>query len=280
METGNHQLDTADFKRMAQEYGLALHRSEDVVYKYCSAKTAQEILRCSQFRYASPTTFNDPFEMHIDLLNMSVRFSDFRKIMTDADPRLSKKEVRMLMNRMSHNEIVEFFRKYMNKRREQTPILCLSKTYQNTLMWSHYADHHRGVCLGVTVPSFDKTLMLCALNVVYVDKIHAPRFSLYNDQETVIASLYWTATKSRVWEYEQEVRSVFVGLEHREEMEGKYLLIPFEQSIVKEIHYGLCTPEDDIHAIEKIIHKKDYPIQKRSKMAISPGTYDLISKPM
>jgi predicted SAM-dependent methyltransferase len=31
-------------------------------------------------------------------------------------------------------------------------VMCFSRTWSNRLMWAHYADQHRGICLGVDVP--------------------------------------------------------------------------------------------------------------------------------
>jgi hypothetical protein len=31
-------------------------------------------------------------------------------------------------------------------------ILCFSKRWSNAVQWSHYADRHRGICLGFEIP--------------------------------------------------------------------------------------------------------------------------------
>jgi hypothetical protein len=31
-------------------------------------------------------------------------------------------------------------------------MLCFSRTSSNILMWSHYGDNHKGICLGFDVP--------------------------------------------------------------------------------------------------------------------------------
>ena len=33
-------------------------------------------------------------------------------------------------------------------------LLCFSRTWRNPVQWSHYADRHRGVCLGFELPDF------------------------------------------------------------------------------------------------------------------------------
>ncbi|MEH6544589.1 MAG: DUF2971 domain-containing protein [Porticoccaceae bacterium] len=47
------------------------------------------------------------------------------------------------------------FRKAINKTKKQisnnTGILCHSKDWHNPVQWSHYADNHKGVCLGFEI---------------------------------------------------------------------------------------------------------------------------------
>ena len=34
---------------------------------------------------------------------------------------------------------------------ESQGLLCFSKTWRNPVLWGHYADSHRGLCLGFSV---------------------------------------------------------------------------------------------------------------------------------
>ncbi len=46
-------------------------------------------------------------------------------------------------------------RKAMNARKnelsETTGILCFSRNWRNPVQWSHYAEHHKGICMGFDV---------------------------------------------------------------------------------------------------------------------------------
>ena len=50
-------------------------------------------------------------------------------------------------------------------------MLSLTNSYQNKLMWSHYADSHQGICLTVRVPKF-----ACISNMLFI------RESIYRQQ--------------------------------------------------------------------------------------------------
>lgn len=77
-------------------------------------------------------------------------------------------------------------------------IYCLSTRPDSQLMWGHYADHHRGVCLEFNVRTPDFSL---AIQVNY--NAAYPNFSLADDRD--ISPFH---TKSSDWAYEEEYRLI------------------------------------------------------------------------
>lgn len=77
-------------------------------------------------------------------------------------------------------------------------MLCFSATWRDPVLWAHYADKHKGICIG-----FELSPNLCK-KVTYVSKRlpFPPSLALTNKVSQVI--LY---TKFKHWAYEQEVRS-------------------------------------------------------------------------
>jgi len=77
-------------------------------------------------------------------------------------------------------------------------LYCLSTKPHCPLMWGHYADHHRGICLefDVRTPDFCQ-----AIEVNY--SAEYPRFSL--DDRTDLSPFH---CKSADWSYEQEYRLI------------------------------------------------------------------------
>lgn len=109
-------------------------------------------------------------------------------------------------------------------------MLCFSRTSNNILMWSHYADNHKGICLGFDVPDE------FARDVRYVSSIQEVE-SLFDsteqDQEEVIGQLSYV--KYIGWAYEEEVR--VHGLRKVEEG-GKYFTDFGDQLKLKEVITG------------------------------------------
>ncbi len=81
-------------------------------------------------------------------------------------------------------------------------IICFSSDWHNPVMWSHYADHHRGLCLCFDV---DDEI---AMPVSYVARrlpFTAPDHPL-SDEEFKAAAGELARTKYSHWRYEKEVR--------------------------------------------------------------------------
>ena len=91
-----------------------------------------------------------------------------------------------------------------------TTVFCLSETYDNLLMWSHYAHNHTGAVVKfLSLSEVDSPLVL-AERVHYSAEIprleFADLFSASILQHQMIKVL--TLTKSEVWDYEKEWRVI------------------------------------------------------------------------
>ncbi|MGL6356714.1 DUF2971 domain-containing protein [Aeromonas hydrophila] len=74
-----------------------------------------------------PSTLNDPFESNLS--------EDIIKHL------LKKFKDKTLLEQQIKNTFTEYL--------ELTGIVSLSETSRNLLMWSHYAKHHKGMCIGI-----------------------------------------------------------------------------------------------------------------------------------
>ena len=84
-------------------------------------------------------------------------------------------------------------------------ILCLSAIRDNVLMWSHYADEHKGICL-IFDTSKDSKILSPMWKVRYMSTF--PRQNVFSlDEEQKFRALL--TTKSKVWSYEKEYRFIW-----------------------------------------------------------------------
>jgi len=106
-------------------------------------------------------------------------------------------------------------------------VLCFSLAWHNPLLWSHYADRHRGIALGFDVS--DEILE----RISYVEE----RATLTRIEFETAKSLLFT--KYVDWKYEQEAR-IFVSLDEQD-ASGLYFGDFNERLILREVIVGtLC----------------------------------------
>ena len=163
---------------------LRKHFSQDCLGKFCSSDSLNRILSCSTLNWSSPAEFNDPFDCQvrpiippysneIELLGIEEATNVIEGKVAIYSPNSSLIAAKSQSARIQHLErsldVYEFY-DVVNKSLRllcgpsaaglemrlvdsispeflNLKILCLTKAFDNLLMWSHYADQHRGALL-------------------------------------------------------------------------------------------------------------------------------------
>ena len=143
---------------------------------------------------------------------------------------------------------------------------CLTTDYRNNLMWSHYADGHKGFCIEYDFKDLKNINNL--LPVAYsTDRPSIPLESKYNnskDMNTEVTKALYIAllTKDNIWEYENEWRIIISATE------GKNIEMP----PISAIYLGAQMPEGDKKKLIEIASKKKIPVKQ---MVVDRGVYAL-----
>ena len=140
------------------------------VYHFVNQKFGLEDLKEGRLKIATIEDLNDPFE----ILGFSNR-----------DPELRKA---WLLIKAAINSKMGF--------------LCFSKNWNNPVQWSHYADGHRGLCLGFDIPKRH------LIEVTYSDKRFEPNLGAFEaggtQAQLELKRIF--STKFTHWHYENEAR--------------------------------------------------------------------------
>ncbi|RZZ90772.1 DUF2971 domain-containing protein [Pseudoxanthomonas winnipegensis] len=118
----------------------------------------------------------------------------------------------------------ELRKKFLDFRKsfhEEHGVICFSQRWSNPVLWSHYGDKHRGICLGFDVCE------RYVFPVKYVDSVQ--QFDLTAMEYENVRGLDFArdevakvlTTKFRHWEYEDEMRA-FCLLDHSAALDGLY----------------------------------------------------------
>lgn len=170
------------------------------------------ILNCT-VRLSRPTAFNDPFDCRIPI-DFEGSTEDWRRFLTErlveGHPELSSAQVADEVERMLRGGRAQamyrerFIYKAAEKELENMEVLCLCEPRDDLLMWSHYANGHRGVCFGFRTIDW-VLLRKHAKPVQYVDRYPMVNFFRTELRE---AAHQVTFTKSLRWSHEREWRVV------------------------------------------------------------------------
>jgi Protein of unknown function (DUF2971) len=129
----------------------------DRLYRYMSLQTpdregwARDIFVKHELYFPSPTSFNDPFDCKVPPLDSLPKGQ--RKQYVDElirrkiTGRLPRHEKRAAKRRLSTRKTFAEVTLHLQTNIDACGVLCLSERYDDILMWSHYADSHRGICL-------------------------------------------------------------------------------------------------------------------------------------
>gem|GEM_PF-2797764 len=248
-----------------KDLGINIYDVSYPLYHYTSVKAAKAILLGQSLWYRSTKYSNDPFELNSNLIDHTVDSLDSMKEIYSQvleDQAFDSQKVARLVNSLTKESFYNNRKAAYEGYRKRMGIFCFSKIMDNTLMWSHYSDKHRGVCLGFRL-RWDRAFITMSVN--YMENL-IPIKAFKNNIRNPLTDYYWIFTKSNNWAYEQEVRRFNIS------SSGKF---PFEQGEFREIYYGAATSQKDIAELEKIIDQKSYKIYNKGQMEIDPGTFRL-----
>jgi len=152
----------------------------------------QKILTHNELFFNSPDNFNDPYDTYFDIEGINIT---------------SKKKDNML-----------------NAVREKTRICCFSRRCDNILMWSHYADKHKGLCIefDTLYDSNDITWKKLKLKVNYKNN-ELSKLNLGVDSHEGDKHLREVFAKKSVhWKYEKETRLIKIQGENEKFLKYVY----------------------------------------------------------
>ena len=147
-------------------------------------------------------------------------------------------------------------------------VLCVSELHDNVVMWSHYADHHKGVCFEFNGSMDPEDILLrrgdMIANVNY-DRTETINYHL--DERAAVLDLF--TRKWQEWRYEEEVRIIIME-------EGQYH--QFNRSFLTGVSFGCRTAQGDKQRVLEALAANAYnvalqeAVRTKSKLEFQPVT--------
>jgi hypothetical protein len=136
----------------------------------------------------------------------------------------------LALKKKEHRKALQGFKTKMSRR---WGAICLSRGWSNPMLWSNYADQHRGICLGFDVA--DKKVVQVTYDARRLEADLERKLSKPGGDEAI--GLRLMTTKYEGWDYEDEVR-LFVGLSESDLETGMYFYDFGKDVVLKEIILG------------------------------------------
>lgn len=199
-----------------------------------------------------PDAFNDPFECE-----SRCTIDDLMKAATQKDWKVAALD--NPTDRQSiENELLSTITDKKKQLKSHMGITCFSRDDTSLLMWGHYANCHRGICVEYDASKFSKAMF----PVRYTSEMI--RLTDYKGAELQLAVIKSFYRKSIEWAYEQEVRTIAMSVELGEQG------TPWHAPTPKAIRLGVKADERLKAEIKDLCKEKGIELYQMKKV---PGQY-------
>lgn len=269
------------------------------MFKYYSHNGVVPTLENRTLQFSAPASFNDPFDAHLDELfgmdpkdfvqELQAAFVDFmlgdvdyaalrtgprgeqiirsHKALTSSSAEQREKYRRQSIDDNVNSFIdIEYIEKqnqyvvnYLRKTLDRYGIFCASRRRDQLLMWSHYAEQHRGFVLEFT-PNIEKDSPLTLIRPVTYTTVRPLAYrtpadmikksltmSLLESTRSTVETLIYS--KAKEWEYEEEER-LYIPDFVKPGQTKSYL--KFHPEELTSITIGCRTPDGKATEVEKL----------------------------
>ncbi|WP_164817772.1 DUF2971 domain-containing protein [Sinorhizobium meliloti] len=224
----------------------------DFLYKYRSCRSEAEFkdrivpLLNGQLWYARAAEVNDPFEfrcvvnLHFDPDKTIDAFIIVERFLNPgASKEAAEAKVRAVLRAVPRDQLKlrqwEFSYEMWKQMSSMITMCCLAGTPTSTLLWSHYADGHKGVAIGIDPAGVEEA----TFPVSYRSAIPSvPPLALVDVSEAIKHELFdlLFLQKAECWSYEKEYRILRHGaVAHAASL---------PQNAIKRIIFGCAMPAD------------------------------------
>lgn len=198
--------NVADYTKIGYYYETVAPKH---LYKYyADSEQSVETVFNNKMWYSAPSCFNDPYDCDfsidesatINSLLLSIARNNNMKRGSEAWNNAyiaAKKQFPSFINTI-------------NSMKSSIGVACLSENSDTVLMWSHYANNHKGMCVEYNLLDFNRVLRFTPIPVIYSKERNVLRKFRVNSVDQDILSFFYKSLvcKEESWKYENEWRIV------------------------------------------------------------------------
>jgi hypothetical protein len=250
-----------------------------MLYKYLSVNSLsfKSILEKQEVYFAAPSELNDPFEFKPQYLFPSKTKLKQHLLKRGAKRKNLKALIPRAIEDLQYNK--QSTKLGMEMLNENSGVLCMTPHHDNLLMWSHYGDSHKGVCIGfdINLP-FDNifgngyeveykdeypTICLTEIDMMLAAHMEGSNLDKYDNIITQHAF-----TKAKTWNYEDEIRFL------RDNSIYDTKIMDFPSTKLTEMILGTSISKENENIVLSLM-KNNFPHAKIKRSKLSSKEYKL-----
>jgi Protein of unknown function (DUF2971) len=272
-------IATMSYRERRQRLWRATNpRQSRFLYKYHSFDGPYSIVNLRStivdgvLRLSRAADFNDPFDMTAHVVvdgTPSERWERFESIVRRNEPHLGWRAQKAKIEELTKRpdaELIRFCKAAYANIKTTAGVYCFAGSGKSTLMWSHYAANHTGVCLQFERAK-DFATLCQAVRVKYALDLPTVNWMTPGHQEVQRMLL----AKHPDWAYEKESRII------APEQAGLYL--QFKPAALRGIIYGCKTTDMNIGQIQGLLRERKalgHPNITEYRATQHPSQYKLV----
>lgn len=198
--------DKADYKKIGHYYDKVAPKH---LYKYYADNERNiETVFNNKMWYSAPSCFNDPYDCDFSIDEPATINSLLSSIARDNNMKRGSSAWKKAY--IAAKKEFPSFINTINSMKSSMGVACLSENSDNVLMWSHYANNHKGMCVEYNLMDFNRVLSFTPIPVIYSDERNVLKRLRVNSIEQDIMSFFNKSLvyKEKSWNYENEWRIV------------------------------------------------------------------------
>ncbi|MCW8331749.1 DUF2971 domain-containing protein [Photobacterium sp. SDRW27] len=230
-----------------------------------------DIIVNNEIYFPKPEVFNDPYDCNIKMIN-SISNKDYEKILKWQGNKLgkSKAEIESQISLFKSQKVIPS--DYIDKinagidaiqlENKNVGVLSLSSDCRNILMWAHYADDHKGMCIEFERDDNNILGDIGQTKPINYTRSYPSISPLDFTRElngSIVQKMLWS--KSKDWAYEKEWRVI---------SEKGNLSLPVPGKI-SAIIFGIRASKRSIDIVRKITDGTGIKLKQAEKLASDFG---------
>lgn len=204
--TGDTQAKQNAYWQIGYHYNCSAPAS---LYKYYPDQDFRlNSIKDNKMWYSAPCNFNDVFDCEITVDETAIFNCALQMTPENMKIRAGSPAWRELKRTI--NQEIKSFRATFDTMKSTMGISCLSESDESLLMWAHYANNHRGICVEYDLMEINQQLNFTPIPIIYSkDRVC---FNTLNPDtagdDSVALFIQSITSKSEEWSYEQEWRII------------------------------------------------------------------------